>query len=169
MADQLSLYDVTIPLLVRALTTLSGLLKKAETYAEANKVPLEDFTVARLAPDMAPFPFQIRTACDTAKFLAVRIGGIENVPMADDETTFPQLHDRITRTVDFLNHVKREDIDGKENIEVLFRGHKFTGFSYATTFAIPNFYFHFVAAYAILRSKGVPIGKLDYLGVSEGS
>lgn len=29
---------------------------------------------------------------------------------------------------------------------------------------IPNFFFHLQTAYAILRSKGVPLGKRDYIG-----
>jgi len=39
-----------------------------------------------------------------------------------------------------------------------------TNAEYALTWAIPNFYFHFVTAYDILRAQGVPIGKSDYLG-----
>ena len=38
---------------------------------------------------------------------------------------------------------------------------------YIRNFAIPNFYFHVVTAYALLRSCGVRVGKLDYLGVPE--
>jgi hypothetical protein len=34
---------------------------------------------------------------------------------------------------------------------------------YLVGFAIPNFLFHVTTAYALLRSKGVPIGKMDYL------
>jgi uncharacterized protein len=166
MADRVSLYDVTIAPLTRGLTNLDGLLKKAEEHAAANNISLDDYINARLAPDMAPFTFQVQTVCNTAKFLAVRVGGVENVPMADDETTFPQLHERITRTLELLKGVSRETIDGKEGVEVVFRNMKFTGLSYSTTFAIPNFYFHLVTAYAILRNKGVPIGKLDYLGAA---
>jgi hypothetical protein len=164
MADGVSLYDVTIAPLTRGLKNLDGLLKKAEEHAAANNVPLEDYINARLAPDMAPFPFQVQTACNTAKFLAVRVAGVENLPMADDETTFSQLHDRISRTLDFLKGVSRETINGKEGVEVVFREMKFTGLTYSTIFALPNFYFHVVAAYAILRSKGVPVGKMDYMG-----
>jgi len=29
---------------------------------------------------------------------------------------------------------------------------------------LPNFYFHMTTAYAILRHKGAPVGKMDYLG-----
>ena len=32
------------------------------------------------------------------------------------------------------------------------------------SFSQPNFYFHASMAYAILRAKGVPVGKIDYLG-----
>jgi hypothetical protein len=31
-------------------------------------------------------------------------------------------------------------------------------------FVVPNFYFHYTTAYAILRHNGVQIGKGDFLG-----
>ena len=38
------------------------------------------------------------------------------------------------------------------------------GDEYVAQVAIPNFYFHITASYAILRHNGVDIGKKDYLG-----
>jgi uncharacterized protein len=32
------------------------------------------------------------------------------------------------------------------------------------SFSLPNFYFHAATAYDILRHKGAPLGKLDYMG-----
>ncbi|MEG3171403.1 DUF1993 family protein [Sphingomonas sp. ZB1N12] len=39
-----------------------------------------------------------------------------------------------------------------------------TGQSYVVGFVLPNFYFHVTTAYVPLRMRGVPIGKMDYLG-----
>jgi hypothetical protein len=67
-----------------------------------------------------------------------------------------------------LKAAKREDFEGKEDVEVKFvtGGVElvFTGLKYVQFFAVPNFWFHVVAAYAILRAKGVPVGKRDFLG-----
>jgi uncharacterized protein len=159
-----SLYDATIGMFTQSLKNLDDILKRAEETAHANKTPLREYVEGRLYPDMNPFPFQIQTACNTAKFLAVRVGGIDNVVQEDNEKTFEELHARIAATLDFLGKVRREDIDGKQDKVVIWREKKFTGISYCTRFAIPNFYFHVMAAYAILRSKGIPIGKGDYMG-----
>ena len=36
--------------------------------------------------------------------------------------------------------------------------------SYVRDWALPQFYFHLMSAYAILRAAGVPLGKADYVG-----
>jgi hypothetical protein len=159
-----SLYDMTISMFTRTLGNLDGILKKTEEHAKANDVPLSDYLEGRLAPDMHPLPFQIQVACNTAKFVAVRVGGLDNVVQEDNEKTFEDLHARIATTLDLLGKVKRDGMDGKHDNEVLFRDRKLTGVTYCTGFAIPNFYFHVATAYAILRNKGVPIGKKDYIG-----
>jgi hypothetical protein len=40
----------------------------------------------------------------------------------------------------------------------------FIGKDYLLNFALPNFYFHFITAYNILRNQGVEIGKADFIG-----
>lgn len=122
---------------------------------------------ARLAPDMLPFQFQIWTVCNTAKNSLVRVAGTPSIPTEDDQKTFATMQERIKATIAILQEAKREQFEGAETKEVTMtiakEERKFTGLSYLTTFALPNFYFHVMAAYAILRVKGVPIGKGDYL------
>lgn len=113
------------------------------------------------------------------------MGKVEPVAMADEEKTFPELQERIAKTISVLESVDPKSFEGskfglhflrldkdwrfivedKEVILVTRAGEqKFTGLSYVNTFAIPNFYFHMCMVYAILRKEGVPVGKLDYLG-----
>ncbi|KIW22395.1 uncharacterized protein PV07_12284 [Cladophialophora immunda] len=161
----LNLYDTTIVPIVRTLRNLSSLLKKGENFADAKGIPHSELLEARIAPDMAALPFQVQTCSNTAKFLAVRVAGVENVPWEDNEKTFDELQARITKTIDFLEAVKREDFEGKEaDHEITFQGVKLTGLVYVNAFAMPNFYFHAVTAYDLLRMKGVDIGKKDWLG-----
>ena len=93
--------------------------------------------------------------------------------MEDKEDSFDALQQRIARTIDFLRAVPAGAMDGREEAEVEFvaRGHAllFTGRSYVLTFALPNFFFHVTTAYDLLRHKGVPIGKMDFLGVIGGA
>ena len=86
--------------------------------------------------------------------------------MEDNESTFEQLYERLQKTIDALKTAKREDFDGKENIEVPIMGGKFKfgGLTYLQVYALPTFFFHVTAAYALLRNQGVPVGKLDFLG-----
>ncbi|WP_336968188.1 DUF1993 domain-containing protein [Sphingobium aromaticiconvertens] len=162
------LYDLTIPVLVRALHILSAILEKGAAHAEAQGIDPATLTQARLAADMAPLIKQVQFVSDTAKGAAIRIGGLDPVPMADTESSFPELQDRIARTIAFLESVPREKIDGHEDAEVILQtpggALTFTGRSYALGFVLPNLFFHVTTAYALLRQAGVPLGKLDYLG-----
>jgi len=159
----LSMYQASIPLLVRGLDNLSAVLKKGEAHPDAAAL-----VEARLAPDMFTLAGQVQRASDTAKGCAARLAGIDNPSFADTETTFAQLQERIARTVAFLQGVKPEQIDGSEDKPIVLKAGpatlNFTGTSYLLGFVVPNFYFHVTTAYDILRHKGVGVGKLDYLG-----
>jgi uncharacterized protein len=159
----LSMYQASIPLLVRGFDNLSAVLKKGEAHPDAATL-----VEARLAPDMFTLAGQIQRASDTAKGCAARLAGIDNPSFADTETTFAQLHERIAKTVAFLQSVKPEQIDGSEDKTISIKAGpsvlNFTGASYLATFVIPNFFFHVTTAYGILRHKGVEVGKMDYLG-----
>jgi len=162
------LYDLTVPAFLRGFAAMSGFLAKGEAFAEEKGIDPAELLNARLIEDMGPLTSQVQRASDAAKFTVVRIGGIENVAMPDEETSFADLQDRIAKTLAFLNAVPREAIDGKEDAPVELktptRTLEFTGRSYVLGFVLPNFYFHVTTAYALLRHKGVPIGKMDYLG-----
>ena len=163
-----SLYDLTVPALIRGLTAMAAFLEKGRAWAEENGVDPATLTQARLYEDMAPLTSQVQRATDAAKFAAVRLGKIENVKFDDDEATFADLQARIAKTLDFLKAAPREAIDGNEDIDVLltFPGGEMTfkGLAYAQTFVLPNFYFHLTVAYSLLRHHGVPVGKRDFLG-----
>lgn len=164
----MDLYDMTVPGFVRGLTSLRGFLEKGRAWAEAAGKPESALTEARLYPDMGPLTAQVQRASDTAKGLAVRVGGAANVSFPDEEVSFADLFARIDRTVAFLNSVDRGGFDGKEAAPVQLvtpnGALDFTGESYVQGFAVPNFWFHVTTAYAILRAEGVPVGKRDFLG-----
>lgn len=162
-----SLYDLTIPVFLKALGNMAAFLEKGREHAVASGADPDALLQLRLIGDMHPLSAQIQRCSDSAKGLAVRLGGVENVSFPDDETTFDQLQARIAKTIDFLKAVPREAIDGKEANEVILKlpntELKFTGISYVLDFALPNFFFHETIAYALLRGQGVPIGKVDFL------
>ncbi|KAK5726800.1 hypothetical protein LTR15_002689 [Elasticomyces elasticus] len=165
-----SLYDMSIPLFLHALTNQLAILHKAESHCLDNNIPLSTLLEARLAPDMQPLPFQIQGISNTSKNSAVRVAGVEVESWPDDETTFPQLYARIERTIAFLETVDSSAFEGKEDAEVViktgaaFGDLRFTGLTYLQNFALPNFFFHQTVSYALLRHQGIPLGKFDYLG-----
>ena len=163
----LSLYDTSIAVYARMLGNLSHFLDKAETFAAEEKIPLTTFTEASLGHGMATFTRQIQFASDAAKSGGARLAGIEPPSMPDTETTFAELKERIAKTIAFLDTVKRDQVDGQEGRKIVLtfpgRTMEFTGESFLLTVSLPNFLVHITTAYAILRSLGVPLGKMDFL------
>jgi len=163
-----SIYDASIPTMIRSLTNLSKIMDKAVAQAKAGNMPLSALLEARLAPDMHPFPNQIQIASDAAKGCAARLAGVDAPAMPDTEKTFPELQARLAKTIEFLRSVPSAKFAGAEDrtITLNFPGGemKFSGRDYLTGFALPNFFFHVTTAYGLLRHKGINIGKMDFLG-----
>ena len=163
----LSLYEVSIPAFVRGLRNLSAWLEKAEAHAGQSRGSLDRYLGARLAPDMHPFPRQIQIASDAAKGAGARLAGSEPPAFADEEKTFPELKARIAKTIDYLDGLDRATIDGKEDRRVSLPTPNgaldLSARDFLTQFALPNFYFHLVTAYGLLRMEGAPLGKLDFI------
>ncbi|KAJ8068918.1 hypothetical protein OCU04_002599 [Sclerotinia nivalis] len=161
----LTLYDVSVPLFIKNLKSLSKILAKGQAHFEKDESKIIH---AKLVDDMGDLIFQIQRVADTAKGLAVRVCGAENVVLEDNETDFAGLFTRINRTIEILESLPSNCTDGKDNAEIVMKigsnELKFTGKTYVLDTAIPNFFFHVVTAYDILRKEGVPVGKGDFLG-----
>ena len=164
----LSMYQASLPVLVRGLEQLDNILGKAAAHAEAKKIDPSVFVNARLAPDMFALARQVQIATDNAKGCAARLAGVEVPSYADTETTFPDLQARVAKTIAFVKGFTAAQIDGSEARSVTLKigGNelKFTGADYLFRLVLPNFYFHLTTAYDILRHNGVELGKPDYLG-----
>jgi hypothetical protein len=164
----LSMYQLSVPVFVRALRNLRGIVEKGAAYAAARKIEESVLLGTRLYPDMRPFSFQVQVATDMARGGAARITGQEPPKYEDDETTFAQLVDRIDRTIAYIESLDRKAFDGAEERAVVrpVRGqpHTFTGLSYMQQFVMPNLYFHIAVTYALLRKIGVELGKSDFIG-----
>lgn len=164
----ISMYQASAPRFVNMLKNLNRILEKAEAHVEAKKIGPSVLPNARLFPDMFPLIRQVQIACDHAKGAMARLAGIENPKFEDTEQSFTELKQRIARTIAFVESVSAAQIDGSEerDIAVTAGGHdfRFKGMQYLLGYAQPNFYFHLVTAYNILRHNGVEVGKGDYIG-----
>ena len=164
----ISLYQVSVPVFSTTLKNLGHVLSRGEAFAAANGLSPEDLLSSRLAPDMLPLTSQVQIATDHAKGACARLAGHEIMGIEDRETTFADLQARIAAVREHLNSYRPEEIDGAEERPVEIRAGRlelsFTGQQYLLHYAMPNFYFHVVTAYDILRHRGVPIGKGDFFG-----
>jgi hypothetical protein len=161
-------YFLAVRQMMRSLRVLDSILDKAAKHAEARKFDVNNFCSARLFPDMLPFLAQVRIACDIAKATAANLAGKDVPRHEDNETTFADLRARIAKCVGVLETFTADDF-ARTNATTMVRlpnkpGKAIAADEYLFARQIPNFYFHVVTAYDMLRHGGVDIGKNDYYG-----
>ena len=162
---KLTIHDMAVNTFVPMLESLAEVLAKGAEHGQATKL---DLVNARLAPDMFTLAQQVQIACDQAKFAAARLTGREPPRFEDNEKTIDELKARIAKTLDYLKTAPESAFAGAEDRKITFplpgdRQVEMNGAQYARDWIIPQFYFHMVTAYDILRQMGVQIGKLDFL------
>ena len=163
-----TIYDASVPPLVFMLENLGHVLKVAEAHAIEKGVAPTDYLQARLAPDMYPLLKQAQVATDMSKGCGARFAGVEIPRYEDTETNFAELQARLAKTIAFLKSLDAKSFAGAEEKPVTLKFPNaelhYVGRDYLNNFVLPNVYFHITTAYAILRNKGVPLGKSDYMG-----
>ena len=164
----ISMYQASAPRFLNMLGNLSAMLDKAQAYSDLKQLDAVTLPNCRLFPDMLPLLRQVQIACDNAKGAVARLAGVENPRHEDTEKTLSDLKARIAKTVQFVEGFTPAQIDGSEEREIVLKlgktEVKWRGMQYLLGFALPNFYFHVVTAYDILRHNGVELGKRDYIG-----
>lgn len=163
-----SIYDACVPPMAHMLGSFHSVLGKAEAYAKEKGENVDSYLELRLAPDMLPLTKQVHIATDMAKGGAARLAGMEVPTYEDNETSVAQLKARLTKTIAFLKSVEASKFAGAEDREIHLkfpqREFHFSGKDYLNNWVLPNVYFHITTGYDILRHKGVPLGKQDFLG-----
>jgi hypothetical protein len=164
-----SLYAATIPSFQQILGAVSGLLDKADAYCAEKTVAPQELIQARLAADMFPLAYQVKS---TAVHSLGAIEGIRRGVFSPDTTTPPEtfaaLKARIAETLSALEKIDSAEIDGFLGRDLRFAfGSNYRDYSaedFLLSFSLPNFYFHATTIYDILRWKGLPLSKRDYMG-----
>ena len=162
-----AMYDASITTITRALTNLIHVLEKGAAHAEAKKIEPSVLIGSRLYPDMLPLSKQVQIASDVAKIGISRLAQVEPPKYDDNETTFPELVERLRKTIAPLKTLKPEQFDdGSRNVTFPTQTEPKTwpGSRYLFTRVIPNVFFHCTTTYDILRHNGVELGKSDFLG-----
>ena len=163
-----SMHQASIPTITRALKNLIGVLEKGAAHAEAKKIEPSVLINSRLYPDMFALGKQVQVVTDIARGGVSRLAQVESPKYEDNETTFPELIERLRKTIAYLESLKPEQIDGSETRTITWTamGNEFSmpGQQNLYNRVFVNIFFHCATAYNILRHNGVEIGKLDFLG-----
>jgi uncharacterized protein len=165
-----SLYDAVVPSNVQILGAVGGLIDKAAAFCTEQGRQEADLIDARLAPDMLPFGYQVKSCAHHS------VGGISGVragsfapDMKPWPTDFAGLQAVIRNAISELQAIDRDEFESLADSDTSFTFGElvmpFAGANFLLSFSQPNFYFHATAAYAILRAQGVKIGKRDFMGV----
>ncbi len=165
----LSLYDACVPAFLQTVGAVEGFLAKGAGHFKEKGVDPNSIVDAKLADDMLPFAFQVRSVANHS------IGAIRGVKAGQFSPGGPApaldyagLQKLVTEAREALQQVKPDEVNNCQGKDVLFsvRDIKMTFLAegFLQSFSMPNFYFHATTAYDILRHKGVPVGKRDFLG-----
>ena len=164
-----SLYDLSVPTFLQTVSAVAGFLDRAATHCVETGADPGGFVNARLFHDMAPFHFQIEALVHHSVWgLEAVKTGVFAPPALVGPIPFADLQAMIARAETALEALTPDEVDGwagKDlDLQIGPRRLAFTSETYILSFALPNFHFHAVTAYDILRTRGVPIGKRDYEG-----
>jgi len=165
----ISLYDVSVASFLQVLGGVAGFLEKGAAHCKTNNIDLDGVVETRLYQDMLPFRFQVVAVAHHS------LGAIKGsqagvfAPPGPSTADYAGLQKLIADARSELQKLSRADVDALQGKDVVFqlgeRKMPFIAENFLMSFSLPNFYFHAATAYDILRMKGVPIGKRDFMGM----
>ena len=165
----ISFYDLSVPTFLQTVRAVGGFLDRAVSHCAETGADPEDFVHAKLFDDMAPFHFQIEAAWHHSVCgLEAAKTGVFAPPALVGPVPFADLQAMIGKAETALEAFTPDEVNGwaGKNLDLQIgpRRLAFTSETLILSFSLPNFHFHAVTAYDILRSRGVPLGKRDYEG-----
>jgi uncharacterized protein len=166
----ISQYDISISLFTKTLLTLKHILQKAQNHAPAESASLPS---ARLHDDMRPLAYQIQAVCNyPKKFLQNTLPKLSPPPSPEwedwsDAVTMDRLVAYLDETLAYFEGLDPKALEGAEDAVLAIPfgsggGINIEGKGLALGLVLPNVFFYLSMAYAILRSRGVPLGKKDF-------
>jgi hypothetical protein len=164
-----SFYDLSVPTFLQTVRSVRGFLARAVDHCAETGGDPDDFVDARLIDDMAPLHFQIEAAWHHSVWgLEAAKTGLFAPPPLVGPVPFAELQAMIAKAETALEAFTPAEVNawaGKDlDLQIGPRRLAFTAETLILSFSLPNFHFHAVTAYDILRTRGVPLGKGDYEG-----
>ena len=163
------LYDVSVASFLQVLGGVAGFLGKGLAHCQANRIDLDELVETRLHPDMLPFRFQVLSVVHHSKGAIEGVqAGVFKPPSGPMNQDYSELQKLVADARDALQKLSRDAVDALQGKDVTFQmgdfKMPFTAEGFLMSFSLPNLHFHATTAYDILRMKGVPLGKRDYMG-----
>lgn len=163
-----SLFDGTVARFEQTLSATLGVLEKGRTHCKENGVNLDNIVETSLHPDMRPFRFQVISTVHHSAGALVGVKKGEFSPPETADQNYEVLQGMVEGALKEIQEIDRDELEARGGADLTFRMGKnsipFTVEDFLLSFSIPNFYFHATTTYDILRSQGVPVGKMDFLG-----
>jgi hypothetical protein len=164
-----SLYDASVGTFIQIVGAVDKFMAKGADHCEENGISLDEIVATTLRDDMLPFHFQIVcVAAHSTNAVKAVMSGEAGPPTGFDDTDYAGLQGYVANALTELQAVDAAALNDRSGQPVVFKMGAnelpFSAENYMLSFSLPNFYFHATTAYDILRSKGVPIGKMDFLG-----
>jgi uncharacterized protein len=164
-----SLYDATVANYLQILGSVAGFLEKGLAHSREKGIDPAEIVEARLSPDMLPFRFQIVSVAHHSRGAIEALkSGVFSPQMGKPDLDYPALQALVTAANNELSALTPEFVNAFVGRDVVFkfgdRTLPFTAEGFLMSFSLPNFFFHATTAYGILRHKGVPLGKRDFMG-----
>jgi len=164
-----SLYDQSVAAYLQTLAGVAGFLERGLAHCRDNNIDPEEIVETRLWGDMAPFRFQVVSVVHhSAGAMAGVKAGVFGPPTDTRPHTYVELQGIVTEARETLGKLTAAEVNALEGSDVAFQVRDFklpfVAETFVMSFSLPNFYFHATTAYDILRSKGVPLGKRDFMG-----
>ncbi len=165
----ISLYDVSVTSFLQILGAVAGYLEKSRAHFESHAIRLQDIVEGRVAEDMLPFAFQIvSVAHHSHHALEGAKAGKFAPPGPMGDLSYADLQKLVADAQAYLKALTPEEVNALEGKEVIFHlgsyQMPFTAEDFLMSFSTPNLNFHAATAYGILRGRGAPLGKRDYMG-----
>ncbi len=165
----ISLYQCSVLAYLQTLGAVHGFLQRGQDHCRENGIDPQEIASSRVHPDMLPFSYQVHAvahhACATMD--AIR-HGVFRPPMKNPDCSYDDLLELIASAINALQELTADEVNERQGARVMFEMGDlrlpFTAEDFVLSFSLPNFHFHATTTYDILRSKGVALGKRDYLG-----
>lgn len=165
----ITFYDASVATYLQTLNATAGVLAKGAAHCQEKGIDPQSVVETRLAPDMLPFAFQVHSVVHHSKnALEAMKTGLFTPPSPTPSHSYAQWQGEVAGAIDALKALTPDAVNALEKNDVTFemRSFKmpFTASGFLFSFSLPNFFFHAATTYDILRSKGVPLGKRDFMG-----